>query len=249
MVSAAAPLRGHVGRATTVLRPELKLTLDGASSGQRLRLSRRLLAWSRDLVQDLVGFSRELAERPWSAPARGLLYQLEQNLGSLPARGASEQLAQLTARDREQLRAIGVRVGGRLVYVPATLEPRQRHARLALTRAFWPCPLELCAQLSRCVSLAVPAGVDSDWLSRVGFVVLGRRAVRIDVADRVRVELERLGRGGPFELSSQIAQWLGCSNRELPELLRELGYRRGDDGMFRGPRRRKRIERRQKTST
>ena len=239
---------GHLVRGTTLLRPELKLTLDGLSSGQRLRLSRRLLAWSRDLVQEVIGFSSEGPTFAWSAAARGLLYQLEQNLGSLPARAAREQLAQLTPSDREHLRELGVQIAPPLVYAATTLERRQRLVRLALTRAFWPCPAEACSLLLRRVSLPLPVGVDVDWLSHVGFVVLGRRAVRVDVADRARRELQRLNRAGPFEPPSVVAQWLGCSRAELTELAAELGYRRGNDGLLRGPRRRKRIERRQKTS-
>jgi ATP-dependent RNA helicase SUPV3L1/SUV3 len=240
---------GHLARGTTLLRPELKLTLDGLSSGQRLRLSRRLLAWSRDLVQDIIGLSSEETGHNWSAAARGLLYQLEQHLGSLPARAAGEQLAQLTQLDRQHFRELGVRLGARLVYVPRAIEPRHRLARLALAQAFSPRPAELSALLLGRVSFPLSAGADAEWLSRVGFVVLGRRAVRIDVAERVRCELERRSQNGPFELPTEIAQWLGCAGRELPELTRELGYRHGSDGMVRGPRRRKRIARGQKTST
>ena len=239
---------GHLMRGTTLLRPELKLTLEGLSSGQRLRLSRRLLAWSRDLVHDITELSSEDSSFDWSAAARGLLYQLEQHLGSLPLRAAGEQRARLTPLDREHFRELGVRVGSRLVYVPRALEPPQRVARLALAQAFSPRPAELSLLLLQRVSFPLPAGADAEWLSRVGFVVLGRRAVRIDVAERARGELERRGRDGPFELPNEIAQWLGCGARELPELARELGYRRGSDGMLRPPRRRRRIERRQKTS-
>jgi hypothetical protein len=83
----------------------------------------------------------------------------------------------------------------------------------------------------------------------VGFVVLAGRAVRIDVAERVRAELARHARLGPFSLPNDIAQWLGCAGREVPELVVELGYRRGQDGLFRGPRRRQRLKQRQKSST
>ena len=54
---------------------------------------------------------------------------------------------------------------------------------------------------------------------------------------------------GPFSLPNELAQWLGCGGREVPELVVELGYRRGQDGLFRGPRRRQRMKHRQKSST
>ena len=239
---------GHLARGATLLHPELKLTHGGLSSGQRLRLSRRLLAWSRDLVQEVVGMLGDDPLRAWSAAARGLLYQLEQNLGSLPARAASEQLASLTPVDQVQLRQLGVRTNRHLTYAERALAPRQRLIRVALTRAFAPQSSELVPALLSRVSFPVPPSLDAEWLSRVGFVVLGQRAVRIDVADRVRSELQARAKHGPFELSSELAQWLGCQSRELPEVARELGFRRGSDGLFRGPRRRSRLKHKQKSS-
>src|SRR6185436_21140758 len=73
-------------RGAGLLRPEIKLTVEGLSAGQQLRLSRRLLAWSRDLVQEITGPLQGEPEPAWSAAARGLCYELEQNLGSLPVR-------------------------------------------------------------------------------------------------------------------------------------------------------------------
>jgi ATP-dependent RNA helicase SUPV3L1/SUV3 len=240
---------GHLARGATLLRPEFKLTLDGLDSGQRLRLSRRLLAWSRDLVQEVVGTFSDLAQRELSPAARGLVYQLEQNLGSLPAHAATEQLAALTAADREQLRELGVRANRQLSYAVASLKPRQRLVRLALARAFLPKGEALSPALLSRVSLVKPPGLDPQSLSVVGFVVLAGRAVRIDVAERVRAELSRQARLGPFSLPRELAQWLGCGGREVPELVVELGYRRGQDGLYRGPRRRQRMKHRQKSST
>jgi ATP-dependent RNA helicase SUPV3L1/SUV3 len=240
---------GHLARGATLLRPEFRLTFEGLGSGQRLRLSRRLLAWSRDLVQEVVGVFSDVSELELSAAGRGLLYQLEQNLGSLSARGAGQQISALTTSDRELLRALGVRHGRELTYAPSALEPRQRLVRLALTRVFSPPgPASLPALLSR-VSFERPEALDAEWLSRVGFVVLGQRAVRIDVADRVRTELHRMAKTGPFALPSQLSQWLGCMGRDVAEMAKDLGFRRGQDGLFRSTRRRRRMKQRQKSAT
>jgi ATP-dependent RNA helicase SUPV3L1/SUV3 len=240
---------GHLSRGTTLLRPEFKLTLDGLDSGQRLRLSRRLAAWSRDLVDEVIGHLNGGASASWSPAGRGLIYQLEQNLGSLPAHAGSAQLAALTPLDHGALRALDVRVSRVLTYAANSLRPRQRLVRLALTRTFAPRGHDVIDALHNRVSLPKPAGLDAEWLSRVGFVVLGPRAVRIDVADRVRSELARLAKHGAFSLPPELAQWLGCGSREVAELALELGYRRGRDGSFRGPRRRKRIKHRQNSPT
>jgi ATP-dependent RNA helicase SUPV3L1/SUV3 len=239
---------GRLSRGNTLLRPALELTLDGLDSGQRLRLVRRLSAWSRDLVTDVVGDLNGSVASGCSPAGRGLLYQLEQNLGSLPAYAAGQQVTALTPLDHGVLHALGVRVSRVLTFVAGSLRPRQRLLRLALTRTFAPRAPELLGTLQQRVSMPRPPGVDAEWLCRVGFVVLGPRAVRIDVADRVSAELARQAKRGAFELPPELAQWLGCSSRDAAELALELGYRRGQDGAFRGPRRRKRIKRQQNSS-
>jgi ATP-dependent RNA helicase SUPV3L1/SUV3 len=239
---------GQLSRGTTLLRPELKLTFDGLDSGQRLRLSRRLSAWSRDLVNEVIGHLNGGAPAFWSPAGRGLIYQLEQNLGSLPAHGGGPQLAALTPLDQSALRELGVRVSRVLTYATDSLRPRQRLVRLALTRTFAPRNVDLLSALHHRVSIPRPAGIEAEWLCRVGFVLLGPRAVRIDVADRARSELAKLAKRGAFALPSELAQWLGCSSRDAAELAVELGYRRGQDGAFRGPRRRKRMKPRQNSS-
>jgi ATP-dependent RNA helicase SUPV3L1/SUV3 len=240
---------GHLTGGATLLRPEFKLTCEGLGSGQRLRLSRRLLAWARDLVQEVVGVFSEAQHRELSAAGRGLVYQLEQNLGSLPARGASQQISALTPADRDVLHELGVRHGRELTFAPSSLSPRQRLVRLVLTRAFAPRGSAILPALLSRVSFERPPALDAEWLSRVGFVVLGPRAVRIDVADRVRAELDRVARSGPFSLPKQLSQWLGCVGQDVPVLVAELGFRRGQDGLFRSIRRHRRMKRRQKSST
>ncbi len=229
---------GLLVRGASLLRPELELSrtleLDG---GQRLRLSRRLLAWSRDLVHEVVGSLSRDPPEPWSPAARGLLYQLEQGLGSLPRSAAKAQLAELTAADRRNLTALGVCLGHHSVYSRDALKPRQRLIRLALTQACEPVAAPLLPALSTRVSFVVPPGLPAHWLSRVGFSVVGQRAVRADLLERVSVELDALACTGPFQLPPSLAQWLGCSIEDASELSVRLGYQRDAQGAFHPPRR------------
>ncbi len=240
---------GHLARGASLLRPEFKLTLDGLGSGQRLRLARRMLAWSRDLVSEIVGGLREVPQALLSPAGRGIIYQLEQNLGSLPAHSAAQQISALTRADCESFRALGVRANKDVIYAVESIKPRQRLARLALNQAYAPRDLTSLPPLSNRVSFPLPVGFDVEWLSRVGFVLLGERVVRVDVVDRLRTELRARALAGPFPLPNNLAPWLGCSASELAQLAHDLGYRRGDDGLFRGHRKRKHRRKRAAAAT
>jgi ATP-dependent RNA helicase SUPV3L1/SUV3 len=225
----------------SLLRPEIKLLVDELSAGQQLRLSRRLLAWSRDLIAEITAPLRDAPEPPWSPAARGIAYQLEQNLGSLPAARVQLQLDALTPSDRHSLTERGVRLGRQAVYLAESLAPRQRWARLALVQAFAPRDPRGLPPLESCSSFAVPTHLDTDWLSSVGFIVVGPLALQADVAERVSARLRRCARTGPFALPPELQSWLGCNDAELQTLLDGLGYRRRQDGSYRrGTRRRRR---------
>ncbi|HKO94481.1 MAG TPA: helicase-related protein, partial [Polyangiaceae bacterium] len=228
-------------RGTNLLRPEIKLVVEDLSAGQQLRLSRRLLAWSRDLVQEITGPLRDSPEPPLSPAARGIAYQLEQNLGSLPAARVQPQLAALTPGDRRSLTERGVHLGRQAVYLSDSLESRQRWARLALSQAFAARDVSGLPPLESCASFSVPSHLDADWLSPVGFIVIGPLAIIAPVAERVAARLRRCARGGPFALPPELQSWLGCGDAELRTILDSLGYRRRQDGLYRrAPRRRRR---------
>jgi ATP-dependent RNA helicase SUPV3L1/SUV3 len=231
---------GRLTRGAGLLRPEIKLALDGLSAGQQLRLSRRLLAWSRDLVQEITGPLRDEPTPPWSAAARGLCYELEQSLGSLPLRKALVRLDELSDADRSALSRRGIRIGREVVLLRDSFRPRQRWIRQALARAFAPRDLSALPPLQDALSFATPASIDAEWLEWLGFVVLGPRVVRADILDRVSTRARRLARSGAFALAPELLDWLDGDTLALAELLRLLGYRRSGDGTYRRARRRRR---------
>jgi ATP-dependent RNA helicase SUPV3L1/SUV3 len=237
---------GRLTRGASLLKPEFKLTYEGLSSGQHLRLSRRLLAWARDLVQEVVGGLEQPPAEPWSPAGRGVIYQLQQNLGTLPARDATRELAALTPADRQSLVALGVKINPDFLYLEEAVKPRQRLARLALTQVFYRHDESRLPSLMQSAWFRLPKGIDVEWLSQVGFVVLGHHVIRVEVADRVSRELRRCARAGAFALPDKLAKWLGpgASAADAGELARALGYRYGDDGLYRRARRRRRRKRR-----
>jgi ATP-dependent RNA helicase SUPV3L1/SUV3 len=231
---------GRLTRGASLLRPEIKLTLEGASAGQQLRLSRRLLAWSRDLVHEVIGPLRDEPDPPWSAAARGLCYELEQHLGTLPALDVQPQLSELSAEDRRALAAHGIRIGRDVVYLSDSLRPRQRWARQALARAFAPRDVSVLPPLQDALSFLVPASFDARWLGWLGFVLRGQRALRADVLDRVSARARRRARSGPFEPGPELLDCVQGDAELLADVLRALGYRRGSDGAYRRARRKRR---------
>src|SRR5207253_275557 len=99
----------RLARGPDLLRPDVSLVVGEAQvgAGARMRLLRRLLAFARDLATHLLA---PLEELPSSASplVRGVVYQLEQGLGTLVAEDARAQLADLEVDESEMLARLGV---------------------------------------------------------------------------------------------------------------------------------------------
>lgn len=220
-------------RGAGLLHPEIKLTLDGVSDGQRLRLSRRLLAWTRDLVDELLGPLRAIAPDALGAAGRGLSYQLEQRLGTLPAREARQQLATLSNLERRALARADVHLGRDVVYLESSLGGRNLLARLALCRAYSAEQSPALHVPRGAASFARSRGIDDALYASLGFPTFGPRAVRADVARRITRRLAEASAGRrAFVLPDVLADWLQTELDELPAIVRAFGYSRAPSGRY-----------------
>jgi ATP-dependent RNA helicase SUPV3L1/SUV3 len=241
---------GRLTRGVSLLLPEVRLVgLDDLGAGARSRVLRRLVAYARDLVEDLLSpmraFGAEARARDLGGAARGILYQLEQGLGTVLTRDAEAQVAELTGRDREALRALGVEVGERVIFVPSLLRRPAIERRAALTAAYFDVRARPRCPRPGAVSMPAARGADPRAYMAIGYPIFGARAVRADVAERVHRALAASeeepvmaeGQGGAEGQGKRdgesarvspkkLASWLGCPARDtrgIAEALRSVG--------------------------
>jgi ATP-dependent RNA helicase SUPV3L1/SUV3 len=184
-----------------------------------MRLARRLLAWSRDLVSHLLaplhaGHGEHAGTL--SPAARGIVYQLEQGLGTIETAPAAAQLRDLRAEDRAALRKLGVRVGRHVVFVPALLGADAIAARVALCNAQLPAGRGLAAPRPGAPSLATDEDLPPAIYASIGYPAFGARAIRADLVDGIAARLSGGARAG------DIASRLGCRAAAIPSVREAL---------------------------
>ncbi len=99
------------------------------------------------------------------------------------------------------------------------------------------------------VSVPLADGVPHRFYEAVGYRPLGRRALRVDIVERLAQRAWKLSRAGPFAAGPELLSMAGCGPEEISGVLAALGYRaKSADGEVRyapAPmRRRKGIQRR-----
>jgi ATP-dependent RNA helicase SUPV3L1/SUV3 len=214
---------GQLTRGAKLLLPEVKLVgADGLGGGQRSRVQRRLLAFARDLTAGLLAPLRGEAVRHLSDRAAGLVYLLEQSLGTLRNRATRPQLQALSAADREDLDRLGVELGQRLTYHRFLLAPEAIALRTLLCRAFLGPGAAPHPPSPDALSYELNAAIERTDHLLVGYPAVGTLAIRADLIER----LVRALTSGPADRRpgvDELAGWLGCDPKHIPWVVDELG--------------------------
>ena len=230
-----------LSRGSDLLHPELVVQLADLGAAAHTRIGRRLTAFARDLVAEALGPLRDDRSESLSPAGRGLIYQLEQGLGAVMRRQAAPQLEQLTEADRRLLRALDIRLGRRVIYARSLLGGPALARRRALVAPHWPVTARSILTDMRPNTVSMPPVVDvsSGLYLALGYLEMGPRALRIDMAERVHRTLADLARGEKsFEAPAELSSWIGCKRALIPDIVAAFGYRQTDDGRFARPPRR-----------
>jgi ATP-dependent RNA helicase SUPV3L1/SUV3 len=212
-----------------VLKPGLQILHSEILSGpQRERVRRRLADWLARRIARGAAPLLKLRETPLSGSARGLAYQLSEALGCLPRRDIGPEVAALDKAARAQLAGLDVRIGVASVYCTAMLKfARSEFAGLLWAihhRAVPPSRDANPAAVGFARNSATPASA----YNALGFVVLGARVLRADMAERLIAGMAKRGRAGPFAADTALFAMAGCAKKQFAGMAAALGYRAVD---------------------
>jgi len=218
---------------TDLLHPNVRLMLNfEPGPGTRSRLTRRLLAFGRDIAETLVAPLRPRAASQLTPAARGFVYQLEQNLGTLWVEQSRDQLQAMTNRDRQLLTSFGVHVGRHLAYIHRTLLPGPVNERAALATAYYALQFMFKGIPLGAASFELTDNTPRPWLACVGYAAIGSLAVRVDHYEYVSSELGRLAKTRNFAFPRQLVLRLGCSVEQIAVLMRQIHFYQLPSGRF-----------------
>ncbi|AZO21254.1 helicase [Mesorhizobium sp. M1E.F.Ca.ET.045.02.1.1] len=177
--------------------------------------------------------------------ARGIAFQLVEHFGLINRRDIAEEMKSLDQEGRAALRRLGVRFGAYHVFVPALIKP----APAGLVTLLWALKNDgkdkpgfgdvVHALASGRTSVVIDVAFDKTFYKLAGYRNLGRRAVRVDILERL-ADLIRpatnwkpgLGQrpdgaydGHAFMVTPPMMSILGATADDMEEILKGLGYR------------------------
>jgi ATP-dependent RNA helicase SUPV3L1/SUV3 len=239
-------------RGDTALKPRIQLLADEhLGPGEREQVLHRLETWLAAQLGGRLSSLVALSEATdLSGLGRGLAFRLVENLGVLRRDSVASEVKTLDQSARAQLRKYGVRFGAFNIYIPALLKPAAADLLLLLwalhsgrdhgmeSDNLPPRPQQ------GLTSVEADAGVPEPYWHAAGFQLAGRRAVRIDMLERlsdlIRARVTwRLGEGadatlapsgatgdGGFRVAPELMSVVGCSGEDFASILKALGFKR-----------------------
>ena len=199
------------------------LSSEWIDGNARRTLEKRLSAWLESRLRALFGPLLPAKEEELSGPVRGLLFQLAEHLGSMPA----IKLDKLSEADRKSMARLGVRFGTESLFLPALLKPdaqRWRALLWCLHRGQPPIPAPPAGRVS------LPADHPAAYYDAVGYRRLGKHAIRLDILERFAAELRKLAREGPISPPAPMLSQLGIGAEDMKGLIEAMGYKPKREG-------------------
>jgi len=234
--------------ADETLKPRILLLADEQLTGNPLEKAQaRLDRWMANHINTLLKPLQDLvSDTTLDGMAKGVAYRLHENLGILKRNDIAEDIRGLDQDMRAGLRKHGVRFGAHHIFIPAMLKP----APTSLICFLWSVKndqleaeglteIPLASAAGR-TSLPVNSKISEDIYRLCGFRILGKKAVRIDILERLADLIRptttwKPGGGNPkpdgaidgraFFVTPAMMSILGATHEDMEEILNGLGYR------------------------
>ncbi|WP_262298547.1 helicase-related protein [Microvirga sesbaniae] len=228
--------------------PRVRILSDEHLTGPaRDKVDIRLRAWLKAYVVRLLGPLLQLEDSTeLTGLARGIGFQIGEALGVLERAKVLNDVRSLDQDARGALRKAGVRFGAYHLYLPALLKPAPR----VLATQLWALQnggleqkgIDEIAHLAQSGRTSIPVDPEiAHGLYRAaGFRVLGGRAVRVDILERL-ADLIRpaiayrpgitpgeppagAADGESFVPTVSMTSLVGCAGEDFATILKSLGY-------------------------
>lgn len=212
-----------------ILKPKIVVLDNDVTAAQdKAKLREHLEGWLKrhigEVLEPLVALE-DMGEV--KSAVKGIAFQVHEALGIVPREQLETLISELDADDRRDLRSKKIRLGPVLVFIPALNKPAAVRLRALLWGLYNEKDLPMECPKDGIVSFEIdPKAIDRAFYQAIAYPVYAKRAIRIDMLDRVISAVYDGAAEGKFKAEHKMAEWLGSTIEGLYEVLEAMGHKK-----------------------
>ena len=208
------------------LNPQIKLLIDDTFNGnQYTKLKVAIEDWVESQIKnnlyDLISIEKTVFKNPF---LRGLVYQLFENNGVLVRENVNELIQNISKEERFKLRKNGIKIGKYHIYQPRMIRPNA----IKFKSILWKChknSKELKYPKFGLNFVSNFQNKNKKFLRICGYETFGKFIIRIDILERLFLEIISRSKDYKFKLDSKLLNLLGCNKEDFIQFIKYLNYK------------------------
>jgi ATP-dependent RNA helicase SUPV3L1/SUV3 len=220
----------RIKRGENYLTPEIEIIADDAlPADERKELEQCLKNWIgshiSEVLDNLINLTKIKIENQY---LRALAYQLYENNGVLKRNNVDEIIKLISKEERKKLWSMGVKIGRYHIFLPKMLKPKAVMLRITL----WKIHNNISSNLSIPkfgLNFVANESFNEKFLLLCGFEKFKDYFVRIDILEKLFINIIDSTVSRKFKISPEMMNLLGCTKENFLKLMDLMNYKKSKD--------------------
>ena len=219
-----------VKKGENYLAPEIEIIADDALPlDERKELEKYLKNWIdlyiNELLGDLINLTKIKIENQY---LRALAYQLYENNGVLKRNNVDDITRLISKEERKKLWKMGIKIGRYHIFLPKMLKPKAVKLRTMLWKIYNNISIDLNIPKFG-LNFVKNQNYNEKFLLLCGFERFNDYFVRIDILEKLFINIIDVTVDKKFKISSEMMNLLGCTKENFFMLMKLMNYRKSKD--------------------
>ena len=219
-----------IKKGESYLSPEIEVISDDALPLEKKKeLEKCLKNWMsshiNEVLSDLINLTKLKIENQY---LRALAFQLYENNGVLKRKGIEEIIKLISKEERKKLWNMGIKIGRYHVFLPKMLKPKAVMLRTTL----WKIHNNILSNLNIPkfgLNFVINESFNEKFLLLCGFERFKDYFVRIDILEKLFINIIDKTLDRKFKVSPEMMNLLGCTKENFFKLMDLMNYKKSKD--------------------
>jgi ATP-dependent RNA helicase SUPV3L1/SUV3 len=220
----------RIKKGENYLNPEIEIITDDAlpldiQKQLELFIKSWLSSYINEVLGDLINLINIKIENQY---LRALSFQLYENNGVLKRKNIDEIIKLISKEERKKLWNMGIKIGRYHIFIPKMLKPKAVSLRTMLWKIF----LDILPDTKMPkfgLNFVVNENFNEKFLLLCGFERFKDYFVRIDILEKLFINIIEKSIDRKFKISTEMMNLLGCTKENFYKLMELMSYKKSQE--------------------